>query len=111
MWPDIKPWRRLSEIDPFALSDGYALDALPSDNAARILRQLRAGDRILTARGGRGYVWERSPAKLRRYLVEAILDKAWASPPCPDGPLFGEPTDGTLNLRGSHALRRFEANR
>jgi hypothetical protein len=108
---DIRPWRRLNEIDPFALSDGYALDVLPSDNEARVLRQLRSGDRILVARDGRGYVWERSPGKLPRYLVEAILGKHWASPPCPDGQLFGTASDGTLNLRGSHALRRHEVER
>jgi hypothetical protein len=102
-------WRHISQIVPFALFDGYALDVLPSDSEARTLRQLRDGDRILVARDGRGFVWERSPAKLRRYLVEAILDRVWASPPCPDGPLFGEPEDGTLNLRGSCALQRYEA--
>jgi hypothetical protein len=111
MGADIRPWRRLDEVDPFALFDGYTLGVLPSTREAAILMQLRDGDRILAARDGRGFVWERSPAKLRRYLVEAVLNKHWATPPCPDGPLFGEPTDRTLNLRGSHALRRFEANR
>ena len=103
MGADIRPWRRLNEVDPFALPDGYALDVLPSDNEAKILRQLHDGDRILTARDGRGYVWERSPGKLRRYLVD------WISPPHPAGPLFGEPEDGTLNLRGSYALFRWKA--
>jgi hypothetical protein len=110
MGADIRSWRRLDEI-PLTLGDGYVLDALPSDREARVLRQLRDGDRILTARDGRGYVWEGSPAKLRRYLVEAILDKHWASRPCPDGPLFGEANDDCLNLRGSHALQRYEAIR
>ena len=106
-WNDPAEVRR--EI-PRTLNDGYTLDVLPSDREAAILRHLRDGDRILIARDGRGYVWENSPGKLRRYLVEAILNKRWACPPY-HGPLFGEPTDGTLNLRGSYALRRYEADR
>ena len=78
----IRPWRHISEI-PLTLDDGYALDVLPGAPEARILQQLRDGDRILIASDGREYVWERSPAKLRRYLVQAILDKHWASPPAP----------------------------
>ena len=107
-WNDPAEVRR--EI-PLTLSDGYTLDVLPSDQEAAILRRLRDGDRILIARDGRGYVWENSLDKLRRYWVEAILNKRWTCQPHPDGPLFGEPTDGTLNLRGSYALRRYEADR
>ena len=76
----IRPWRRISEI-PLTLDDGYVLDALPSAAEARILRQLRDGDRILTASDGREYVWERSPGKLWRYLVEAVLDKVGRASP------------------------------
>jgi hypothetical protein len=66
--------------DPFTLPDGYVFDVLPSAKETAILRQLQSGDRILVARDGRGYVWERSPGKLRRYLVKAVLNKHWASP-------------------------------
>jgi hypothetical protein len=106
VFDDIRPWRHVSEIPP-TLSDGYTLDVLPSDREAAILRQLRDGDRIRVSRSGRGFVWERAPGGPPKYLVEAILNKHWASPPCQDGPLFGEPTDGTLDLRGSYALRRY----
>jgi hypothetical protein len=91
------------------LFDGYALDVIPSDREAATLRRLRDGDRILASQNGRGFVWERSPAKLPRYLVDAVINKAWMSRPHPDGPLFGEITDGCLTLRGSHALRCYEA--
>jgi hypothetical protein len=65
----------------------------------------------VTSQRGDGFAWERSPAKLRKYLVVALIDNCWISPPCPDRPLFGEATDGTLNLRGSYALQRYEADR
>ncbi len=81
-WSDPAEVRR--EI-PRILNDGHTLDVLPSDREAAILRRLRDGDRILIARDGRGYVWENSLGKLRRYLVEAILNKRWACPPHPDG--------------------------
>jgi hypothetical protein len=41
-------------------------------------------------------------------LVEALLNKQWISQPCVNGPIFGNSTDGKLNLRGSYALRRYE---
>ena len=92
----------------FTLADGYVLDVLPSDREAGILRQLRAGDRLVMATHGRGCVWERGNGRPPPYLVAALFNKQWVSRPHPDGPLFGEPTDGTLTLRGSYALRRYE---
>ena len=71
-----------ARYDPFALVDGYVLDVPPSDREAALLRRQRDdGDRVLIARDGRGYVWERSPAKLHRYLVEALVYKGWITPP------------------------------
>jgi hypothetical protein len=93
------------------LSDGYALDIVPSAPEAAVLRQARRDDRILTARSGKGYVWERGSGSLRSRPVTALIRKHWITPPCPDGPLFGQPTDGTLTLRGSYALRRYETAR
>ena len=82
--------------DPFTLADGYVLDVIPSDREASALRQLRSGDRIVVSRSGGGYRWEQAPSTLREYLVLALIHKGWVSRPCPDGPLFGRYTDGTL---------------
>jgi hypothetical protein len=94
-------------MDPHTLTDGYELDVLPSRREAEVLRRLRSGDRIVVV-GGSGYAFERGLDRLRAYLVRSLLNQQWISPPCPDGPLFGVPTDGRMNLRGSHALRRLE---
>jgi hypothetical protein len=97
-------------VDPFRLSGhGYLLDQIPTPAMAKVMQQIWDGDRIVRSQRGDGYAWERGSGTPRKYLVEALINKGWTTTPCPDGPLFGEPTDGTLTLRGSYALRRFEA--
>jgi hypothetical protein len=99
--------RHANDLDPFRIGD-YTLDAIPTEREAAAMRRLRDGDRIVVSRSGKGFVWETGPGSIRKYLVEALIDNQWVSAPCPDGPLFGEPSDGCLNLRGSWALRRHE---
>ena len=84
--------------NPICIGD-YELDVLPSEQLWRIYD----GDRIVVDTRGATFAWERGGAKPRQYLVKALLYHQWVLPPCPHGPLFGEPTDGALTLRGSWA--------
>ena len=96
--------------DAYRLSaSGYEMDVVPSIPEAAILKHLRDfPDRILRSPTSTGFVFEKAAGGLRTYLVRALINKAWIAPPNRDGPLFGRPSDGTLTLRGSYALRRFE---
>jgi hypothetical protein len=92
--------------NPFRIGD-YELDAMLSEQQARVLWQIHDGDRIVVDTRGATFAWERGGTKPRQYLVQALIDNQWIVSPCSLGPLFGEQHDGRLTVRGLHALSRY----
>jgi hypothetical protein len=81
----------------------------PDGQEAAVLLRMRKGDRIVTSRNGAGFEYERGMGKPAKTTVESLIDYRWILPPCVDGPLFGDSSDGTITTRGARALATWEA--
>jgi hypothetical protein len=89
---------------PIRTSDRFDLDLTPSGRQLAVLRRLDEGDRVLVARGGRGYAWERTDASVDATTGRRLVDNQWLVRP--DYPLFGSSSSGRLTERGRAAFAR-----
>jgi hypothetical protein len=85
----------------------FELDVIPTKVQAEVLAKIHDGDRIVVARGGRGFVGERGDQSVNADLVRQLLIRDWMN--APGYPLFDPPERGRLTERGQHVLRRYRA--
>jgi hypothetical protein len=89
------------------MSGPYDLDVMPTRTQAVILIQLKGGDRVVVTRPSGGYQLEGANLPSKKYEFELLINNQWITRPHPDGPLFGNGTEGVITPRGAAALDRY----